>query len=410
MVVGVLYLTFGAGLNFGGFNWQPTRLLGYCCFLRVVARRELSSVQFTGPDKAFLVLYVSTTLILIIRAGESAPLWCAKLLDVVLAYAAFRALIRTPGEFRWFLGILALLFVPYVAILVIERIAQKNLFSLVGAGSEIWIRDAKVRCYGSFNHPSLLGSLGACFLPLYLGLAWDRALRNRAILGAVLCVAIVALSNSGGPISAVAVALIGWFVWPLRTKMRTFRRVLAILLVALATVMEAPVWYLPAKISAITGGAGWHRSYLLEVAFNHLDQWWLAGIRDEDTAAWFPYTLVTTGGTDITNQFLLFGIQAGLAAILLFIFLIYRAFSEVGRALASVRQTPGRQREEPLLWGLGVALATHVANWFGISYFDQFNVLWLLTLAALVSMSEFCLLPPAGGDEFASHAIRGGEV
>jgi hypothetical protein len=394
MVVGVLYLTYGAGIQIAGCNFVPTRLLGYVCFFRVMARREFSWTQFIRTDKAFVALFVFTTLVLLIREGGSGSmaLALARMLDALLTYVAFRGLIRSSEEFAWFLGILALLLVPYVAILAIERSIQRNLFDLVGSDASVWIRDDKVRCYGSFRHPSLLGSLGACFLPLFIGLAWDRKLRNRAILGAVLCVTIVALSNSGGPISVMTVAVVGWLLWPLRRKMQAFRRGLVGLLILLAMVMKAPVWYLLARVSSLTGGTGWHRSYLMDVAFSHFDQWWLAGIRDEETAEWFPYTLPTTGGVDITNQFLVFGTQAGIVAIGLFILVIYCAFSLLGRALDWARQNRGAQTREPLLWALGVALAAHVSNWLGIAYFDQFFVLWLLQLAALVSLSG---LPPS---------------
>jgi hypothetical protein len=400
MVVGCLYLTYGAGYNIAGFNVQPTRVLGYFCFLRVIAKKEFSFAELIRADKALFVLYVYTTLILLIREGGSAPLWCARLLDVTLTYVAFRGLLRSPDEFRWLLGILALLLVPYVAILTVERIAQKNLFALVGSDADVWTRDGEVRCFGSFRHPSLLGSLGACFLPLFVGLAWDRRLLGRAVLGVGLCVAIVVLSHSGGPSSVLAVAGVGWLLWPIRKKMQLFRRGLGALILLLALVMKAPVWYLLARITALTGGSGWHRSYLIDVAFQHLNQWWLAGMREEDTAAWFPYVL-TSGGADITNQFLAFGTNAGLMAIGLLIYLVYCAFSQVGRALAWVRQTSEVQGEEPLLWALGVALAAHVSNWLGISYFDQFNVLWLLQLAALVSLSEFCLYQAASDREAA---------
>jgi hypothetical protein len=400
MVVGCLYLTYGAGYNIAGFNAQPTRMLGYFCFLRVIAKREFSFAELTRTDKALFVLYVYSTLILLIRQqGEGAPLWCARLLDVTLTYVAFRGLLKSPEEFRWLLGVLALLLVPYVAILAVERTAGKNLFALVGSDAEIWTRDGAVRCYGSFRHPSLLGSLGACFLPLFIGLAWDRRLRGRAALGAVLCLAIVAFSHSGGPISVLLVVVVGWLLWRIREKMQLFRCWFCALILLLAVVMKAPVWYLLARISAFTGGTGWHRSYLIDVAFQHLNQWWLVGMREEATADWFPYILPTVGGADITNQFLSFGTNAGLVAIGLFIILIYCAFSQVGRALAWVRQTPEVQGEEPLLWALGVALAANISNWLGISYFDQFNMLWLLQLAALVSLSEFCLLQPASNQE-----------
>jgi hypothetical protein len=403
MVVGCLYLTFGASFDIAGCTVQPTRLLGYVCFFRVIVKREFSWMQLTRTDKAFVYLYVFTTLVLLMRAGGSGSmaLAFAKMFDALLTYFAFRGLIRSASELRWLLGVLALLLVPYVAILAIERTTHHNLFDLVGGTDSDWIRGDKVRCFGSFRHPDLLGSLGACFLPLFIGLAWNRPMRNRAFLGAALCVAIVIFSNSGGPLSVMAVSLVGWLLWCGRLKMQAFRRSLVAMIILLAMVMKAPVWYLLARVSSFTGGTGWHRSYLIDVAFRHFDEWWLVGIRDEATASWFPYTLQATGGSDITNQYLMFGMQAGVVAIGLFIYVFYCAFSQVGHALACVRQSTGMQLEEPLLWSLGVTLAAHMSNWLGVEYFDQFDVLWLLQLAALVSLSEFCLLQTASNQAYA---------
>lgn len=37
---------------------------------------------------------------------------------------------------------------------------------------------------------------------------------------------------------------------------------------------------------------------------------------------------------------------------------------------------------------MGVMLAAHVTNWFGISYWDQTYVLWFMQLAAITNLSE----------------------
>lgn len=399
LVVGTLYLTQGAAIDLAGFSFFPARLLGYLCLARVLSRGEFSFSRLTRADKALLLLYGFVTLILLTRPEESAAMRLAKLLDTISVYAAFRAFVRTPEEFRWLLGVLALLLVPYVLLLAVESFARQNLFSWVGAasaGGPTWERDGRPRCFGSFRHPSLLGSLGACFLPLFVALAWEPSRRRVAILGAVLCVAIVGFSNSGGPISVLAMAVVGWLLWPIRTRMQQFRRGLLALLVLLALFMKAPIWYLPARVSSITGGTGWHRSYLMDVAFRHFDEWWLVGMPIVETKGWFPYTLAATGGADITNQFIAFGLSAGIVGIFLFLLLIVRAFSFVGQALARVRERAGPAADEALLWGLGVALAAHISNWLGITYFDQFSVLWLLQLAALVSLSEHVLQQPVG--------------
>jgi len=160
-------------------------------------------------------------------------------------------------------------------------------------------------------------------------------------------------------------------------------------IVLLAIVMKAPVWYLLARVSSVTGGGGWHRSYLIDVAIQHLDQWWLAGMPITETRTWFPYSLPTTGGADVTNNFISLGLAAGLAAIALFILLLQRTFSNLGHALQVVRSSSAEPGEtEFLLWGMGVMLCVHIFNWFGITYFDQTYVIWFLQLAAVAGLWE----------------------
>jgi hypothetical protein len=186
-------------------------------------------------------------------------------------------------------------------------------------------------------------------------------------------------------------AVLGWLLWVFRLRMRTFRRGLVAFIVLMILVMKAPIWYLPAKLSNFTGGSGWHRSYLMDVTFQNFDKWWLVGMPVEETSGWMPYNLGATGGADITNQFVSFGLSAGILGIALFIFVIYIGFSHLGVALKVLRRTAGNRSDEALLWGLGVVLATHVFNWIGITYFDQFNVLWLLQFAAMITLSRYWL-------------------
>lgn len=166
------------------------------------------------------------------------------------------------------------------------------------------------------------------------------------------------------------------------------RAILAILLL-LVVFMKAPIWYLPAKVSDLTGGGGWHRSYLVEQAVNHIGNWWLVGMPISQTAGWFPYDLGATGGADITNMYLGFGLTAGLAAIGLFIFVLILSFRALGRALAAIRDaSPISKQSELLLWGLGVALTMHVLNFISVTYFDQLYVVWFMTLAAVSGLSQ----------------------
>jgi len=416
LVIGVLCLGQNATMDIAGMNFFPVRILGWACFFRVLLRKEFSFSQLTRTDNAFIVLYVFTTLVLLLREPETAALRVAKMLDNLFTYFALRGLVRSPEELKSTVKFIGLALIPFVILLTVERTTGQNLFVYLGHPGKIWLREGAARCFGSFRHPSLLGSVGACFLPLFIGLAFDPAVRKRAILGCVLCLAIVGFSNSGGPASVAATAMVGWGLWRFRARMRAFRRGLVFTIIALALVMKAPIWYLPSKVSSFTGGSGWHRSRLMEVAYQHLNEWWLVGMPVEETAGWMPYNLGATGGADITNQFLAFGLSAGLAGMALFIYLLYRGFSGVGQALQKLREDGKDRREEAFLWGLGVALAAHVTNWLGITYFDQFNVLWLLQFAGLVTLSEFYLRESApvaeetpevgapGSDQATAHA------
>jgi hypothetical protein len=123
-----------------------------------------------------------------------------------------------------------------------------------------------------------------------------------------------------------------------------------------------------------------------------LGEWWFAGMPISETVDWFPYSHPLTGGADITNQFISFGLSAGLGAIILSIVLLKRAFTNVGMALRAVRsnsEPPGEN--EFLLWGLGVLIATHIITWLGITYYDQFYVVWFMQLAAISSVSASCI-------------------
>jgi hypothetical protein len=156
-----------------------------------------------------------------------------------------------------------------------------------------------------------------------------------------------------------------------------------------ALLMKAPVWYLLEHLSDITGGDGFTRAFLLDTMWKHLSVWWLAGMPITDTGAWFPETISATGGADITDQFVYFGIEAGVGAIALFIVLLTRAYRSLGKSGAILRAAaPASRESEYFMWGMGCMLTAHVANWFGITYFDQTYMIWFMQLAAISALAQ----------------------
>jgi hypothetical protein len=396
LVAGAMFLTQAQAVQAMGLNMFAVRWLEIVGFIRVMSRREFSFSNLNKIDRALLWLYLFIPIVYCFRSTEGQAYIIGESVDAFLCYFTFRGLVRDMEDMREFLRAFILLLAPYAVMILYEVITHKNAFAFIGGGMWDWVRGDRFRCVGSFRNPDLLGTLGATFAPLYVGLACSRDERKRAIFGLALCLFIVWASNSGGPICAAAVGFFGWGLWFIRTRMQTVRRAMAATLILLAIVMKAPIWYLLARVSEFTGGDGWHRAYLIDVSVQHLSLWWFAGLPTVETSDWFEYSFST--GADITNNFISVGLSAGLGAIVLLIVLLVRGFSNVGNALVSIQKdlyepTPN----EFLLWGFGAMLAAHIANWLGITYFDQSYVIFFMQLAALASVTASCIATAQDG-------------
>ena len=200
----------------------------------------------------------------------------------------------------------------------------------------------------------------------------------------MLCLAIVVFSNSGGPLACTLIAVIGCLMWRWRTGMSTVRWSMVTALVVLGIAMQAPLWYLPAKMSELTGGDGWHRSYLIEVAFRiTLTSGGCSACQHRAQRTGFPTDWQAAKRTSSTTT-LPSAFQAVCSLPRFFCALLVRVYSRLGRAMAVLRATADADpRAERCLWSLGVVLSVHVFNWFGLVYFDQYNVIFLLQLAAM---------------------------
>jgi hypothetical protein len=401
LLAGVLYLTQQQALNVAGFNLYAFRLLEIAALARLVARGE----RWANPspiDKLVVALYGYTVLVYLVRSDEEAYAYqIGTAVDAFLCYFSFRVLVSTIDDYKWLLRGLSLLLVPYVALLVYETTTSRNLFAALGGvelirAGDAWVREGRLRATGSFGHPSLMGTFGGVFLPLYVSACFSGERRLLMITGAISCLVVVWASNSGAPAACVVAAAVGWMLWPLRHNMALVRVAIVAGLLALVALMNAPVWYVLARFSSITGGGGHHRAALLDMALRNLDQWWLAGMPVLATARWLPYTNTNTGAVDMTNTFLAFGITAGLGAVLLLVAVLARAFSNLGTAMARLRETAHSSSDEYLLWGLGVMVGVHLSNWFSITYWDQSNVVWFFHLALVGSMTGHVLRKYAG--------------
>jgi hypothetical protein len=386
VIVLTCYMTMGQRIIVATLDFTMLRILLLFGWARLILRREASGLHLNPVDKMILwwtlVSIISHTLLyqnteeFINRLGFA--------YNVLLTYFLFRFLVLDLEDVKRVIKLTAVMVMPLAVSMLLEYRTQRNVFAVFGAVPFITqIRDGILRCQGPFSHPILAGSFGAALLPLFVGLWWQgRGNRFWALVGMVSATAITFTSGSSGPVMSYLAAIIGLAVWPLRKQMRSVRWGLLLGIIGLHLVMKAPVWYIFARVNIFSGSTGYHRSMIIDSAIKYFWDWWLVGTKS--TQNWGDH------GYDITNEYIWHGVEGGILAMLLFIWIIVRCYSCLGWALKTTgKELPSVQG---LFWVLGAALFTHLITFFGVQYFDQNFINWYLLLA-MISSATLPYLP-----------------
>jgi hypothetical protein len=280
--------------------------------------------------------------------------------------------------------ITVILLAPVAVEMVSEHFRGRNAFAVFGGlAEECEVRGGRVRAQGPFAHSILAGTVGAVCWPMALML-W-RENRLLALAGLATTGAIVWASSSSGPIMTSLFILLGLALWRFRNRMSLIRWGAVLGLVVLNVVMQAPVYYLLARIDLTGSSTGWHRAELIHAAITHLGEWWLAGT--DYTRHWMPYGVKwSENHIDITNYYIKMGVLGGIPLMSLFIGVLVAGFASVGRALRLEGDAKGEGQFST--WLLGAILFGHAATFFSISYFDQSVVFLYLLLAMIASLPE----------------------
>ena len=143
---------------------------------------------------------------------------------------------------------------------------------------------------------------------------------------------------------------------------------------------ERPIWYLIALVDFVGGSTGWHRSYLIDTAIDHISEWWLFGT--DYTRHWMPYGLPSIPEhCDLTNYYIHLGVIGGLPLLICLCFIIYRTF----RALNILFN---RGIDIFPVWCYTSLFITHSVAFLTISYFDQTFVLFYAPLGMISAIVE----------------------
>ena len=395
LIIACTYITVSQRILIFDKDLNIFRILLLFGWIRLLVRGELTSFKFNAIDKALLA-WVVASIISGALVDINQFVSCLGLaFNALGSYFLFRFLIHDLDDTEMLFKILAIIIVPLSISMIIEKFTGRNFFSVFGGvpevtmirpGEEINTLSFTLRCQGPFRHPILAGTFGATLIPFFVSLWFNKNIsKSIAIMGILGSSIITFTSASSGPLLAYISVIVGFMIWPLRRKMRMVRWGIVSAVIALHLYMKDPVWFIFDRIGSVMGGTGWHRSYLIDQAIRHFDEWWFVGTRY--TTHWMPYILPSSPNMiDITNQYIYEGVSGGVVRLILFIIIIVVSFRAVGLSLCAMEDRPFSRRI--MIWSIGISLSAHVISYLSVAYFDQMIVFWYLLLSVIAALSN----------------------
>lgn len=384
----------------GGVHLHFFRILVLAGVFRLMFRGDFHGVQWNIIDK-LTIWWVVVAIVCGIMRGLKVEL-LGYAFTSLGCYFLVRCLCKGPEDFLEYLRFAAVLVFVIALTMWYESVTLHNPYSIFG-GVPLHpaMREGRARSQGPFRIFILAGAFCATFFPLMVGL-WlqGRKHRFRAALGIVGSLLGTYFCNSSGPLMCVGAAVIGFALWPMRNRMKLFRRGLVVMIAVAAVVMKAPVWYLIARVGDLVGGGSWHRAYLIDVFFQNIPQWFLIGT--DYTANWAPageVLSVDPNNMDITNNYIMQGVRGGICEFALFLAIIAFCFKFIGQL---VRGSSDGVLVPKMRWALGVALAGHCTAFIDISYFDQIAVFWYWLVAVIACFSIYIAESDSTGEPAAA--------
>ena len=373
-----VFLVPGQQFVIGGVHLFANRIVTLLGCLRFLFKFNSATSPliggFTSIDRIFLIWAVcrATAFVILYHVGDAVVNQIGFLWDGLGGYFLLRCLVRNVEDIRRIAKVFVVIAVIVAGCMLYEHYKLTNIFAVILGGKTVPdIREGKIRCRGPFEQQIIASVFGGTLVPLFLWLWSTPKTKIAAVFGLVGCIVITITASSSTGIAAGAVGIGALCLWPFRKYVRQMLWGFVAMIVVLAIVMKAPVWFVLAHVDFVGGSTGWDRANLIDQCVHHFSSWWLVGTADNDTWGYFTW--------DLCNQFVAEAVQGGLATLILFTVLVARSFRRLGVA-RTVSSTKTRQW---LLWSIGCIMCGHVAGFFGISYFDQIKYWWYLTLAMI---------------------------
>jgi hypothetical protein len=381
---------------FGGVHWLVLRIVILAGWARLIwgmlaSHERPFKGRLNSVDKLFcawVLCHVAAWAILYMQAAALIN-QVGFVIDSLGGYLLLRYLIQDEGDVKLTIEVFAGIATVLAVFMLNERLHDVNLFGTLGAFPKVpQMRDGLIRAQGAFAHPILAGTFAGTIIPLFVWLWRSGKAKMAGALGVAGATIMVATSASSTPALAFVAGIGALFLWPIRRSMRAVRWGIVVFLVAMALVMNAPVWFVISHVNVVGGSSGWDRAELIDQFIRHFSNWWLVGTKSN--AAWgFDMW-------DLCQQYVSEGETAGLFALLAFIAIISKSFGRIGRAR---KRIAGDRQREWFLWTLGAVLFANVMAFFGANYYDQTKIWWFAFLAMVSAATASLRMAPVRAAE-----------
>lgn len=386
-VSAVVYVPTEVSFQFASLNMYPLRVFIVAGIARVITR-PAGRCSLVGSDW-WAMGFAATAMLSSMGHKDPRAAFIANAglaLDCCGIYFLCRRWFSDWGDIVRFVKCLPLVFIPMAVVMLGEIATGKNFYSYVSGGPlGATVRGERLRARGTFRSAILAGSIGATLVPL--AVAGLRANKRLGVTALATALVLVFTSASSGPIVGLAAGIWAVALWRLQHRMKVLVRGGIAVLLFLHLVMQAPVWYLMARVDLVGGSTGWHRAKLIDAAIEHFGEWWAAGT--DYTRNWMPTGIGwSPDHTDITNHFIRMGVAGGLLLMAMFVGLLACSYRHISFGLRCLAPDPGRRF---VLWCLGASLFTHTIIMFSVSYFDQAANTTLYSLFAVIASASMVL-------------------
>lgn len=394
VVVLLCFIAPAQRIVIGGLDLPFMRIIVVIALLHAVMSGGAKGLRSCWVDRAMAFLMVWWPLLAVMRGQLSGvAMYVGAAGDMLAAYLLARLVIRELDDILSFFRSLAVVSIPSAALFSVEYFTGRNMFSVFGGVKEItMMRFGELRCQGAFSHPIIAGLWWVASIPLIGSLWWSRrrAAVNGvlAVVGVCCAVFIVWVSNSSTTMTVL-------FLMPVMVAMFTVRRwfgrlawlVLA-MVAALHVVAQNGFHHLAfTRISATTGGTGYHRYRLYDEAINHLSEWAVIGARSTYNWGW--------GLDDVTSEVVLSALSGGLIGVVLFVAFIVWGVRASWKATLRLHADPSKQAAA---YAVGVAMLGIAVCSLGVGFFGQADFIFpflLGVIPAVVQLRPSPTLPPS---------------